>query len=753
MTAFIRRFTEFPTLDVLTEIEAVNIVDIAPQSAFLGVGSGTLLVVGEFEDGPFAAGGDSTDYANPSAVSTVAGAIRQSILEVFGDTDFKRKYGGFGFVHDGLVSSAPCARQRAGEYWNGNGYLKTKGVRARRMMIARVDTSVGSVAFMPLASVLGSLRGPFALSVGNTLSLTTDVGGPAASTALAAVQATITGAVIVATGFAGGEQITIAVDGGSTVTVTFTAADQTAADVVARINEYVGATVASVSAGAVKLDGFIDGTDSSLVLAEVTPGALAAIGHAAGTTNGTGNVGNILQVTAAELATIINATVALQAIDAAAAATSDGRLRVYSTTGGAGTIQVTAGAIATATGLATTLAEAGDHAGGVIPAGTRVEVTGGEQWVTMQSLTLRAGSTFSGGLNVGPHVVKVRPLTDNGLAAGTGANTVDAVVDQPSFGFFAVTNPAALTASLSEAAVDAAYAAVFTKTLSINAPSRVANFMLCARRTPTTVANGRQSVIDASANGCFGRKFVTRAPLTADDAASIADVALYRSDRVYYTTIPLKQYVPEIAVRGAAGGTGFTDSGVIDVGADAALATLCCSLAPEEDPGQQTNLLGAWLGTSEIAADYDIETYTAFRAAGICAPRTDSFASGLFFQSGVTSSLEDGRTEIQRRNMADFVQDSLAILALPYSKRNPTVQVTSAFVGDCESFMAGLKSEEAPDRARIVNYRLDERTLNTPELAALGVYRLLVKCRTLSSMKFLEIPVEIGPSVVITDAA
>ena len=755
MSAFIRTFTDFPSLDVLTAIEAVNIIDLSPQAAFLGVGSGTLLAVGEYEDGPFATGGDSTDYVNPTTVNGVAGVSTQSILEVVSDPDMKRKYGSFGFTSDGQPSTNPCARQHAGEFWNGNGYLKIKGLKSKRLMLARVDTSVGQVAFFPLASSLGTIRGPFSLAVGQQLALTTDIGGPASSTALAAAPATITGAVIVATGFVGGEQISFAVDGGNPVIVTFTALDQLAAAVVARINQYVGATIASVSAGAVKLDGFIFGTDSSVVIGTITPGAVAAIGHVAGTTLGTGNVGNILQVEAVELATIINGTVALNAIDAAASATTDGRLQVFSGSLSLGSIVASAGAIQAATGLSTTVILAGANAAGTIPAGTRVRNAGGDEWVTMQTMTIAAGSTFPSGSNSGPHTVKVRPALDNGTAAAALAGTVNIIApgDQPTFSLFSCVNPAALTVALTEPQIDAAYGNVFSKILSITAPSRVANFMICARRTPTTVFLGRQSVIDASSQGCFGRKFITRAPLAYDDTQSIADVAQYRSDRLYYTTIPLRLYAQEIAVRGLDGGDGFTANGVIDVGADTALATLCCILAPEEDPGQQTALLAAWLGTGAIANDYDIATYTAFRAAGICAPRTDSFATGMFFQSGVTSSLESGRTEIQRRDMADFVQDSLAILALPYSKKNPTLQNKSAFIGDIDSFLDGLLSRDKPDQQRIVAYSVDAVSGNSPELEARGVFVVIAKVRTLSSMKFIEIPVEIGPSVVITDIA
>jgi len=755
MTAFTRRFLESPLLSTLTEIEAVNIIDRAPQTAFLGVGSGTVLVVGEFEDGPFISGGDSTAYVNPTEVAGILGVSSQAIVEVYSDVDQRKKFGGLGFVKNGVQAVNPCARLRAGELWNGNGYLKTKGLRAQKLMIARVDTSVGDVTLFPLAVVEGTVRGPFTLSVGDVVDVTTDQGGPAASSALAATVATASGAAFVSSTFVGGEQIGISIDGNAPFTVTFSAADQTPAEVAARINLAAGAVIAVVNAGAVDISGFVQGTDGEVALSDVTTGALALIGHATGVDAGGGNVGNILAVEASELATIINATVALTAIGVVASVTPDGRLRIASKSLAGGSVEIGAGPIQDVLGFVLAPVVAGAHAGGQIPAGTRVRTGAGAEWVTMQTLTIRPGSDFPGGANTDPIVVKVRPALDNGSAIGAIATAVNVLVaeDQPSFASFAVRNAQALAPSMNDASLDLTYADAFQRVKSITAPSRVANFMLSARRTSAVVRAARLSVIEASDQGCFGRKFITRSPLAFGADQAIADVAQYRSDRLYYTTIPMKLYVPEIAARGTDGGIGFTANGVIDVGADTALATLCASLAPEEDPGQQTALLGAWLGLGDVANDYTIETYTAFRRAGICAPRRDTFAPGLFFQSGVTSSTESGRTEIQRRNMADFVQDSLAIISLPYSKRNPTQQIRSAFIGDVDSFLATLKSEENPDRQRIVNYAIDSRSGNSPESEAMGIFRILVKVRTLSSMKFIEIPVEIGAGVVITDVA
>ena len=85
---FVQRYRQDPTLEQLTSIEQTAIVDIAPPQPGVGQGSGNVLVTAEFEDGPFAAGGDSAGY-DPN---------RRGILEAFTSGDLEQKYGGFGFV-------------------------------------------------------------------------------------------------------------------------------------------------------------------------------------------------------------------------------------------------------------------------------------------------------------------------------------------------------------------------------------------------------------------------------------------------------------------------------------------------------------------------------------------------------------------------------------------------------------------------------------------------------------------------------
>ena len=733
MPGFIRRFTEFPSVEVLREIEGVVIVDRTPLAPTTGVGSGTVLLFGEFEDGPFA------------TAALVAGG---GGLEVFSGADLQSKFGGLGYDYPTALHANASARRRNGELWNGNGFLKLANLRFNRLLIARVDTSVGEVAFSPLACIKAQKAGPHALTPADTIDITTDQGGPATSDAIAAVAATVAGAAYPATpnsGFVGGETIRVTVDKRQPVDIIFSAAHQTSAQVVARINAVVGYTLAAVNGATQDLTGIQLGTGGQITLADVTPGALAAIGLTAATTNGTGNVADVDNVTDTELATILNGTVALTAIGVVASVV-DGLLRVCSNTTAGGTIAVAAGPITTAVDfdpVATTVA-ASAHGGGSIPAGSRVRNVGGDEWVTMQTLDVPEDE-------VGPFTVKIRPALDDGSGVAAGPGTITTAFDQ-SFTDMAVNNPAAVTAALTEAQTDVRYKAAMDATLQAEAPSAQANHSLSARRTDPVVRDGLQNALDASAQGLFGRKFHSGSPLGSTPAQAFLEVAAFRNDRLFYTTLGMRTRIPQIAEVGAAGGLGFTADGVITVRADGPLASVNSLLNPEENPGRETDYLLQFFEVDAFGEAITQDTYKAFRREGICAPRVDR-DSGMIFQSGVTSDLTAGRTNQARRKMADFIQDSLAVAVKPDTKKLNTQARRDGLRSIHESFLGGLLSAGNPELQRIEGFSISEEP-NTPELRAQGIHIIQTKVRTLASLDSIVLDTEIGEGVItVTEAA
>lgn len=727
---FVQRFRQDPTLEQLTSIEQIAIVDIAPPQPSTGVGSGNVLCTGEFEDGPFAAGGDSLGY-NPDL---------RGILEAFTSGDLEAKFGSFGFVRNGVPSNDPSARRSAGELWNGSGFMKLKFLRARRLFIARADSSVGAVQIQPRATLCGTNSGPFAGFVtGLWASFDIDAGGVVPIDAIAATAATTTAGGAPA-GLVAGDAVTIAVDGGAPITVVFDGTSSAIGVVVSTINTALGATIASDSGGFLALTGLILGTAGSILMDDVVAGTVVKLGFAGGppvSASGTGNVANLSTVTAAELVAVINGTAAF------AATTGLARVNTLQQVCVSATVSVLAsGAQITIPGWITTLVIASDHTGGAVPAGTRV-TDGATTFLTMQTIDFASGATagFS---------VKVRHALDDGLGIGAGAGTVTTVTDQPDFTDIGVNNGLALTAALTDPQKDSRYTLALAANLAMNAnPSTKATLSLVARRTETVFRDARQNALNAETAGLFGRIFIGSAPLGFSPDLALADVPQFRSDRVAYTYPGWQVRIPEIATRGAAGGLGFTDSGIITVRGDGPLTTLCAILNPEENPGQATDLVENFFELEDIGRALEIGDYRAFKAAGIAAPIVDE-DTGPEYQSGVTTSLVSGRETLQRRKMADFIQDSLARLAKPFQKTLNRRSNRDALTVRFDSFLSGLLSLNAPELQRIENFTIDDQQGNTLDRLALGIGTWLFVIRTLSSLDAIVIRTEVGPNAIIS---
>ncbi len=730
MSGFVRRFTSPPTLEQIQAIESVNIIDLAPADPVKGAGSGVVLLVGEFEDGLFATEADA-----------------KGAVQVFGSDDYASKFGGFGYTYNGVVANNPSARKHLTECWNGNGYLKGFKLQAQALLIGRVDTSVGEVAFELLPSILGG-TGNFQLAVGQTLSVTTNT-GTGASAALTGAVAKHAGAGAAFATIAAGETVGIKIDGAPQINVVFGGGDVTQAAVLARINATMGFACAVINAAQIDLQGIIKGTGGSVQLFDVTAGALAKIGHTVSTTAGVSNIAaNIDSVTLAEVIAFINGTAAITSINGFAE-NAAGRLRLLNTTSLlAATISVAAGAMATALGLspiATTVAKS-SHLGGTIPAGTRLRASGtpGAEWVTMQTLDVPAATTD-------PIRVKVRPGLDDGTHAGAAPAAVDTVVDLPSFAAVDVNNGAALTVALTEVQLDNRYLDAFNASLNEAGPGRQANYLLSARRTDSVIRSGRSNAINATANGLSARKFVTSDLLGTLVAQGLINVALYRSDRVFYSTKGWKVRIPQIAERGVAGGVGFTADGVIVVRPDGPLTTICAMLPPEENPGQASGLIDDFFEVATDGETLTIDTYTAWKAAGICAPKVDA-DTGPEYMSGVTSSLESGRTLIARRKMADFLQDTLVVIGKPFCKLLSRQSRRDKLRGRVDSFLSRLRSLQNAETQRIAAFLTndDVNAGNTDEVLASGVYFMDVRVKSLASLDEIVFRTEIGPNVVIS---
>jgi hypothetical protein len=193
--------------------------------------------------------------------------------------------------------------------------------------------------------VTGTTSGPWALMPGDDLDVVVNGGAPASATFNAAA-AVRTAATTGPYALSNGQTLTVKIDGGAVQTITFATGNfvaigaATAAEVAAVISAGLAGALVDVNANAPRITSETVGTASHV---EVTGGtANGALGFATAVVNGTGNVARIAAVTFAEAKAIIEAAVVGTLVTS-----SSGRLRIATTTAGAGgAVQVNASSTA-----------------------------------------------------------------------------------------------------------------------------------------------------------------------------------------------------------------------------------------------------------------------------------------------------------------------------------------------------------------------------------------------------------------------
>ena len=296
--------------------------------------------------------------------------------------------------------------------------------------------------------------------------------------------------------------------------------------------------------------------------------------------------------------------------------------------------------------------------------------------------------------------------------------------------------------------------------LSDASPSRDVNIVVCSRRDDTIRSLTRTHVKTASERG-LTRRMIWSPPLDMLTlATAIGDtgngVGTIRSDRQDYAWPGVQTFVPEAVgfTIPCADGTTTAD-GILDDTSDTWLASVEAGLAPERNPGQSAEpvptILSGIVSFQRGAPTLSMAEYIAFRSAGICAPRFDR-VTGVCFQSGVTTSLTSGEKNISRRRMADFIQDSISQRLNQLAKLPMSDAWKDAILAEIESFMSGLLSENNTAAQRIRGYSIDDRSGNTDELEAAGVWVVQGDTRLLATGDFIVYSSRIGENVVITQA-
>lgn len=394
------------------------------------------------------------------------------------------------------------------------------------------------------------------------------------------------------------------------------------------------------------------------------------------------------------------------------------------------------------------------------------------------------GSTTPGGYDAndaGGFVLGARPLTDStGSASGSTAypvstpmtpvvapTSLSATFWDPLSGLAGLTHPVvALTFTAATQAanvtnsstVDALYTAAINVMVSEQDPAREIDILWCARKSATIRSALYQHAIIVNQRG-ISRLVLVSPPLdtvTVDQVAAntYPGVPVSRSERQVYCWPGVRMQVNGASgtlVKRADGTT--TSDGVIDIGFDGWVAALLSVLRPELDAGQAgppvpqafAGILGYQTG---LPVELGIDSYIFLKQLGVCDFRMDRNA-GPIIQSAITTSLVSGQTRINRRRMADYIEDSLANRLVMFVKNIATQENRDAAASEAVAFLEELKNPTNPSNQRISDYLVNTTEGNTPELEAQGIWALNVYVRMLPIDRYIVLNVTVGENVTI----
>jgi hypothetical protein len=318
-----------------------------------------------------------------------------------------------------------------------------------------------------------------------------------------------------------------------------------------------------------------------------------------------------------------------------------------------------------------------------------------------------------------------------------------------------VSNPAA------SAAIAALYQSAIDGLVSQQSPTRDINIVVAARKYSTIATKLKSHVLEASNKGRGRVAIISPSVQTLSVLSAVSDsdpgVGATRNERVFYAWPGVVHSVPEaVGTLIATANSDFTEDGILDDSMDHYLASLLSVLPPERNPGQASapvpEIFSPIMGIQRGVGELGIGEYTLMRNKGIAGIRIDRTA-GPIIQSGITTSLVSGETNINRRRIADFIEDSLAERLVYFSKQPLTQGLKDDAETEVVAFLNELLSPNNPAASRITQYQVDSHGGNTPELEAKGIYVIIVRVRTTPTSDFIVLQCNIGEGVVIAQAA
>ena len=466
---------------------------------------------------------------------------------------------------------------------------------------------------------------------------------------------------------------------------------------------------------------------------------------------GTGNVGDSQNISVAEAVNLLD-----QAANVDAHVDAEGFGTVCNTLSpGTGQLEAISGALLVAFGFTAGLvADAANAADVTIPAGTRFQdaTATATIWVATEDV-----ATGTGG---GPFAISVRPFFDTDTALASAAGDVSIILDTLPDGF-AGSNADVLT-RLSASQLDARYIAAIQET-NVEAPPASEINVIVSARTSTAIL--RELVIncrESTAGGLAGRKCIGRPRIgsSLQDAFDFND-ATFRDERKQMTFPGVQTAINAIREVGAAGGLGFSDDGIVEVGFDFFLAAYRTKgLRPEqsaiEDPANTNygsfNIVGLerlYDPGTPSSVKLNVNAYKLFKARGIAAPKPDRTQGVVLINDVTSADVDSGRTAANRRWFADFINDSLFGVGKPFRGRLITPALKREHLMMLTRFLELLKATDGTTISRLSAYQIQD--ISNP--AVPEILDTAIAVRMYGTADVIVYRTTVGPTVEVSETA
>lgn len=313
------------------------------------------------------------------------------------------------------------------------------------------------------------------------------------------------------------------------------------------------------------------------------------------------------------------------------------------------------------------------------------------------------------------------------------------------------------------AEMDVLYANALNALMQNTSPAKDVSICWAARTDGNIRSSLLQTAVNRSAVGVGLMACVSPdlSVVTLEEAISTGSpgVGATRAERVIYSWPNVQTLVPAAVgtpIKGADGQT-YTN-GQLDTRADGWMACILSNLASELNPGQGGDLTASILApmisysrSTDPNNELTLQGWEQLKASGVAGPIYDSGEGSWTFQSGITSSLIPGETNINRQRMQDEIGDSLAAAMKPYVKQVVKQTLIDAEHGVIDGYLQGLLSPNNPAAQRIAAYSIDDKSGNTQALNAQGVYIWIILVQMLATQDTIGLQLSVGPTVQVTN--